>query len=173
MSKKAITTALVAAMFATVGFSNNATAQQKRAVIQGQPKAKIQQRGRTQRLVVDPGFNQPKPKLGFDGQLIYNYGMKVISVNWGSAAKRAGLERGDVITKINGRMIRSQWDYDQALSDAARFQNGRVTLKVRNVRYDWGHNVPKYAVVHAVLDGYWSGPGPVGPVGPRVAAQKY
>lgn len=133
-----------------------------------------------QQTYVQPGFGgqqqayvQPTPKLGFTGQMVYGYGMKVLSVNWGSAAQRAGLEAGDVITRINGRNIRSQWDYDQALISAANYNYGQVNMKVRNVRYDWGHNVPRYAFVTTTLNGFSPvvPASPVGPIGPR--AQQY
>ena len=160
------TATLLALTVLAASFASNATAQnrptQKRAVQQAQPQ--VNQQGQ-QRTYVNPGYQQPTPKLGFNGQMIYGYGMKVVSVNWGSAAQRAGLESGDVILKINGRQIRSQWDYDQALQNSANFNYGRVNMKVRNVRYDWGHQVPMFAYVNTVLDGFQGGP--VGPVGPR------
>ena len=170
------TTALMAATLLASSFFNSAGAQDMTggSKTQGQPKTMVNQQGQHQRVLVDPGFQQPAPKLGFNGQMIYNYGMKVVSVNWGSAAQRAGLESGDIIVKINGQPIRSQWDYNQALRNAANYNFGRVHMKVRNVRYDWGYNVPMYAFVQTTLDGFGSpvGPiGPQGPVGPRAQAR--
>lgn len=160
--KKQVTTMMLVVTFLSASFINSeATAQKKRAIQSGKSQARVhqkvqQQRGQ-QRVYVDPGFSQPTPKLGFQGQMLNGYGMKVVSVNWGSAAKRAGLEAGDVVTRINGRQIRSQWDYDQALRSAANNNYGRLQMKVRNIRFDWGYNVPKYAQVHATLDGYGGG----------------
>ncbi len=132
------------------------------------------QGGQHQQFIVEPGYNQPTPKLGFQGQILGGYGMKVVSVNWGTPAQRIGLESGDVITQINGRQIRSQWDYDQALRDAAMYYSGRVNLQVRNVRYDWGWNVPEYVSSTTFLEGFGYPAGPIGPqsVGPQVAAQQ-
>lgn len=165
---KTTKTLMAAALFAT-SLLNSADAQMKtRAIIEGQPRPAVQQHVPSQRVLVDPGYQQPTPKLGFNGQMIHGYGMKVINVNWGSAAKRAGLEPGDIIVKINGQWIRSQWDYNQALQNAANYNWGKVSMKVQNVRHKWGYNVPKYAFVKTVLDGYGGGPG--GPIGPQVQA---
>jgi serine protease Do len=46
-------------------------------------------------------------------------GLLVTSVTDGSAASRAGLKAGDVITSINGRAVRSRTDLIQELRDAA------------------------------------------------------
>ena len=48
-----------------------------------------------------------------------NEGLLVTSVTDGSAASRAGLKAGDVITSINGRAVRSRGDLIQGLRDAA------------------------------------------------------
>ena len=48
-----------------------------------------------------------------------NEGLLVTSVTDGSAASRAGLKAGDVITSINGRAVRSRGDLIQELRDAA------------------------------------------------------
>lgn len=128
-----------------------------------------------QQQFIDPGFNpSPAPRLGFTGQMIYGYGMKVLSVAWGTPAQRIGLETGDVIVRINGRQIRSQFDYDQALRDAATYNGGQVNLLVRNVRFDWGWNVAEYASSTTTLDGFAQQQGPIGPqsTGPLVAARQ-
>ncbi len=172
------TTAFLAVAALAISFTNTSFAQnqnQTKTIQQQTQPNQNQQRtvqpgGGQNQLLVQPGFRQPAPRLGFNGQMIHGYGMKVASVNWGSAAQRAGLESGDVIMKVNGRAIRSQWDYDQALRDAANFNYGQVNMKVRNVRYDWGHNVPMFAYVSTVLDGFASPivpASPVGPMGPR------
>lgn len=161
------TATLMALTVLATSFVSTAMAQDRsmkqRTMQQGQTLVQPQQG--QQRTYVNPGYQQPTPKLGFNGQIVYGFGMKVVSVNWGSAAQRAGLESGDVIVKINGRQIKSQWDYDQALQNAANYNYGQVNMKVRNVRYDWGHHVPMFAHVSTVLDGFQGGP--VGPIGPR------
>ena len=130
--------------------------------------------GQHQQFIVPPGYHQPTPKLGFQGQILGGYGMKVVSVNWGTPAQKVGLESGDVITQINGRQIRSQWDYDQALRNAAKYHSGRVNLLVRNVRFDWGWKVPEYVSSTTFLQGFGYPAGPIGPqsVGRQVAAQQ-
>ena len=76
----------------------------------------------------------PAPKLGLTGQIVYGLGMKVLTVNYGSPAQRAGLEYGDIIMKANGIRITCQADLIQALSNAAAYSNGVVNLYVKNVR---------------------------------------
>ena len=155
--KKSVSATMMAVALLTASLtSNEANAQHRRAIGHGKSKARVQQKVQ-KRVYLDPSLQQPRPRLGFQGQLLNGYGMKIVSVNWGSAAQRAGLEAGDVITKINGRFIRSQWDYDQALQNAARHNFGQLKMKVRNVRYTWGQNVPEYAQVRATLDGYGGG----------------
>ena len=48
-----------------------------------------------------------------------NEGVLVTSVTDGSAASRAGLKAGDVITSINGRAVRSRDDLVRELRDAS------------------------------------------------------
>lgn len=76
----------------------------------------------------------PAPKLGFTGQIVYGLGMRVLTVNYGSPAQRAGLEYGDIIMSANGVPIRCQADLSRALSNAVQFNNGAVSLYVKNVR---------------------------------------
>ena len=79
---------------------------------------------------VNPGAT---PRLGFTGRAIWNWGMHVDQVYYGSTAARQGLERGDVIMSINGRRINSMGDYFSALS-AANYQGGWISMVVDNVR---------------------------------------
>lgn len=69
------------------------------------------------------------PTLGFYGRASHR-GMMVTDVIRGSEAWDIGLERGDVITEINGQHIHSQRDYDRAMQRAGR----HMRLKVRDVR---------------------------------------
>lgn len=115
------------------------------------------------------------PRLGFMGQMIYGYGMRVMGTNYGSPANLAGLERGDIIFSINGRRILCQYDYDSALQDAAMYRGGFVSLTVRNVRYDMGLSYQEFVNVSTRVMGYYGGPMPVqgqpgvGPMAPRSA----
>ncbi len=74
------------------------------------------------------------PRLGFNGQISHGGGMYVNYVRHGTPAYWMGLERGDVIMRINGRRINSRHDYDHALRDAASHRGGRVVLLVDDVR---------------------------------------
>ena len=56
--------------------------------------------------------------------------MVVDSIPWGTPASRTGLEPGDVIVRVNGRWIRSDHDYFQAL----RYSGAVCNLLVRDVR---------------------------------------
>lgn len=74
------------------------------------------------------------PRLGIMGHIEYGYGMVVDSVNYGTVANRMGLERGDVIVRINNRQINSDSSYQQALFQAHQTQGGFVDLVVIDVR---------------------------------------
>lgn len=74
------------------------------------------------------------PRLGFMGHVQYGFGMVVDSVSYGTFASRVGLERGDVIVRINNRKINSDHSYNDAVMDAVRFQRGFVDLLVIDVR---------------------------------------
>ncbi len=94
----------------------------------------------------------PAPKLGFTGQMIYGLGMKVLSVNYGSPAQRAGLEHGDIIMSANGVLVNSHADLSRALSNAVQYTNGSVSLYVKNIRGTaWQGN--EYVTVTAQLFG--------------------
>ena len=77
------------------------------------------------------------PKLQFNGRMTH-LGLQVISADYGGVAERMGLEPGDIIASINGQSIRCDQSYKQALTQAAVYGRGNVTLKVRNVRWTPG-----------------------------------
>lgn len=85
-------------------------------------------------IVPPPVTNPATPRLGFMGHMQRNWGMVVDSVNSGSTAAWMGLERGDMIVRINGRQINSDRSYQESLWSAVRFQNGKVTVTVVDVR---------------------------------------
>lgn len=103
--------------------------------------------GATSSFAADP-FNQPRvrpivpgpvgspvvPVLGIYGHVRYGMGMIVDSVIPGTTARRMGLERGDVIRRINGQEITNDRDYRQAMMRAARFENGVVNLQIVDSR---------------------------------------
>lgn len=74
------------------------------------------------------------PRLGFMGHMQYGYGMVIDSVSWNTFASRVGLERGDVIVRINNRQINSDHSYNDAVLDAVRFHGGFVDMHVVDVR---------------------------------------
>jgi serine protease Do len=55
-----------------------------------------------------------------------NLGVLVTSVDAGSAAEKAGLKAGDVITSIDGKMIRSTSDFSREM----RARGAKATLKI-------------------------------------------
>ena len=108
------------------------------------------------RVQVDPGAvispPPPAPKLGFTGQMVYGLGMRVLTVNYGSPAQRAGLEHGDIIMSANGISIRNRGDLSQALRNAVQYNHGVVNLYVKNIRGTaWQGN--EYVNVRAQLFG--------------------
>lgn len=150
-------------------FSNDANAQNS-AVQLVQPQVnhgsgQVIQRSVETRVVPEAVVVAPPaaPKLGFTGQIVYGLGMRVLSVNFGSPAQRAGLEHGDIIMSANGMQIQSQGDLSRALSNAVQFSNGTVNLYVKNIRgcasrgnqyvnvtaHLFGNAIPSAAVVSA------------------------
>lgn len=91
--------------------------------------------------MVDPG--SPTPRLGFHGRIVSN-GLRVDRVDDGSLAFDVGLERGDVIMKVNGRRITSMSAYRRALLEAVEYRDGRVNLTVENVRWHTGESSQRY-----------------------------
>ena len=110
--------------------------------VNGQETMKMQVGGggqvRVAPMVAPPSVSTPR--LGFMGQMIYGYGMRVLSTSYGTPAQMIGLERGDTIFWINGRRILCQFDYDTAMREAAMYRGGLVNLTVRNVRFDMGRS---------------------------------
>lgn len=90
----------------------------------------------------------PTQRLGFTGTFLPGRGLRVEQVEWGTKAERLGLERGDVLLEINGQRLRSLGHYFQLLEDAAAWNDGRVSLVVRNVRGN-----PLYVTMNFRLDG--------------------
>lgn len=85
-------------------------------------------------LVPPPVASPVVPRLGIMGHIEYRWGMVVDSVVPGTTAHRMGLERGDVILRINGQDVSSDWSYRQALVRAVQFENGLVRMQIADVR---------------------------------------
>jgi S1-C subfamily serine protease len=83
---------------------------------------------------VGPIGSPVRPHLGIMEHFQFGLGMVVDQVFPGSSADRMGLERGDVIHRINGHEIANEWTYRHALNQAVQFDNGRVNLHVMNAR---------------------------------------
>lgn len=84
---------------------------------------------------VPPSVTNPHtPRLGIMGHFRAGRGMVVNSVNPKTFAARIGLERGDVIVRINDRQINSERVYDESLWTAVRFLDGYVDLVILDGR---------------------------------------
>ena len=70
------------------------------------------------------------PGYGTGGTWAYG-GYKIHSVNYGGVANRAGLEAGDIIVMLNGRLMTCRNALDTAVASS---QNQRVSCIVINVR---------------------------------------
>ena len=94
-------------------------------------------------MIDDSRVAPSAPRIGVYGRIVSN-GMRVDRVNYDSVAYDAGLERGDVIMKINGRRITSMATYRRALQEAVDFRDGRVTMTVENIRWHTGESSQRY-----------------------------
>lgn len=91
-----------------------------------------------------PGYG--RVSLGFYGDFHEGHGMHVNSVVPGSIAQRLGLERGDVIVRINNQNLTCEHDYFNALQNTSH-----VRLLVQNVRTgrtQWTNSVAVNDVRH-------------------------
>lgn len=75
-----------------------------------------------------PTFSQPI-RLGIVGDLNAGGGMYISRIIDGYPAQQVGLEAGDVIISVNGRLIRSHDDMRFSL-DEAQGQNGHLTIVI-------------------------------------------
>jgi len=83
------------------------------------------------------------PRLGFEGRIVSN-GLRIDRVNYDSLAFDLGLERGDVILKVNGRRVTSMEGYRRLLVDAVENRDGEVTLQIENIRWHTGESSQRY-----------------------------
>lgn len=105
------------------------------------------QQPRVRPEVVPPVVTPVVPRLGIMGHIEFGWGMSVDAVVRGTAASRIGLERGDVILRINGQEITSDQAYRQALLNAVRFENGLLKMQIADVRS--GRRVFRTGFLHA------------------------
>lgn len=84
-----------------------------------------------------------QPLLGFRGRGDYN-GMKVLSVKGNTLAWRLGLEAGDVITHVNGVKVESYQQYLNLLRHATTHHDGRVRLRIENIRWHTGESNSRF-----------------------------
>lgn len=105
-------------------------------------------------MILPPNPPQPQaPRLGFEGQMVYGLGMKVLSVIPGSPAAKVGLEYGDIIVSVNHFPVTSIPAYKNALIEAVQHHQGVVQLNVKNVRGNVQLGIPMYVNVTAYLSG--------------------
>ena len=126
---------LVAIACATFAGTENADAQQSRQV----------SRQSVAQVVVPPSKN--RPKLGINGFMVPSgnrMGYKLTYVAPGSVAQRMGLERGDVIRRINDIHPLSQQEVITALNEAASYYGGKLSMEVENIRWHLGQSNQRY-----------------------------
>lgn len=75
------------------------------------------------------------PRLGVVGRMIDGRGFGILEVVPGSVAAGMRLERGDIITAINGQSIDSMEDIFCELSNSMQYYRGVGILEIDNVRH--------------------------------------
>lgn len=117
-----------------------------------QPKVKMNPRiliqpvvgaGGTQRFFIQPSPGLPPISLGFTA-VMNGQGLRIVSVTCGSHAERIGLETGDVITRIDGRKFFSIAQFRNILAHVIIHHNGRLKLRIRNIRHYYDPWQPMY-----------------------------
>jgi S1-C subfamily serine protease len=88
----------------------------------------------------DEGY---QPKLGFRGRVDCD-GLKILSVGGNSLAWKLGLEAGDVITHVNGIEVKSHQQYLSILRHATTHHDGRVKLRIENIRWHTGESNQRF-----------------------------
>ena len=89
-------------------------------------------------------FNNRKPKLGIkiedteDGD-----GAKILNIDEGSAAQKAGLKSGDIITQINGEKIKNARDVESQVMQASNKNDYKMKVKRDNKDMNIEVHIPK------------------------------
>lgn len=89
-------------------------------------------------------FNNNKPKLGIKIQDTEDgNGAKILNVEQGSAAQKAGLKTGDVITQINGEKIKDANDVGSQVLQSENKNDYKIELKRDNKNLNIEVHIPK------------------------------
>jgi len=92
------------------------------------------------------GFNQNnnRQRLGIEIQDTQNgNGAKILNVEQGSAAQKAGLETGDIITRINGEKINDANDVRSQITQNENKSDFKIELKRDNKNMNIEVRIPK------------------------------
>lgn len=126
--------------------------------VNGAGQAREQGQGST--CAVPPATPMPWARLGMMAIDGYGY-VEVVSVDYGSAAMRIGLERGDRVLEINGQPVRSTDDVRRLVQEAAMYRQGQVRIVIDNVRARMGeYGAERYIFRQTLLDGFGPPPYP-------------
>ncbi len=89
-------------------------------------------------------WNSNTPKLGLKVQDTEDgKGVKVLSVESGSAAEKAGLQKDDIITKVNGEDVNDVNDVREQLNELNDNDNFKVEAKRNNSTMNLDVKIPK------------------------------
>jgi hypothetical protein len=90
-----------------------------------------------------------EPVSRWDGKSWVPQGLRIVGVNPGSPAERAGLRAGNVLTSVNGVRVGSQQDLLRALDNSG----GRVSLGLNDGRGYTSRQVPSFSSAAPVARG--------------------
>jgi len=89
-------------------------------------------------------FNNNQPKLGLKIEDIEaGNGAKVLEVDQGSAAEKAGLKKGDVITEINGEKVTGVNDVRSEMRQSENKNDYKIKAKRDNNEMNFEVKIPK------------------------------
>ncbi len=130
---------LIAAALATVLFAgfNQANAQTTTTVAVPPPGG-----------IYQPDYGNQTFSIGIEGMDVGN-AVEVRQVFMGTAAHRLGLEAGDRILKVNGRMTPNLASLRQAVTEAGRNSGGHIAVLIDNVRARRGEYGAQRFVIHS------------------------
>ena len=86
---------------------------------------------------------QQGPRFGVRAITLHGGGVRITQVLPGGPGARAGFEVGDIITEINGKTIRNEEDYSQAVDDSPKRMNAKIINgkdgRLLNVTFELGY----------------------------------
>lgn len=89
-------------------------------------------------------FNRNQPKLGLRIQDTEdNNGVKILNVEEGSAAEKAGIKKDDIITEVNGEKVNNVDDIRSQLNNSENREQYTIKAKRNNVDMNFEVKVPK------------------------------